>query len=46
MTAERERGLVVIKPSGVEYDTMSVNDMVVVDLASQVGVCSVVVEAE
>lgn len=31
---DRERGLVVIKPSGVEYDVMSVNDMVVVDLAT------------
>lgn len=29
---DRERGLVVIKPSGVEYDTMTVDDMVVVDL--------------
>lgn len=32
----REEGLVVIKPSGVEYDTLSVNDMVVVDLAGNV----------
>ncbi|CNK91995.1 L-ribulose-5-phosphate 4-epimerase [Yersinia frederiksenii] len=31
---DRQRGLVVIKPSGVEYDVMSVNDMVVVDLAT------------
>lgn len=31
---DREHGLVVIKPSGVEYDVMSVNDMVVVDLAT------------
>ncbi|HDL6964096.1 TPA: L-ribulose-5-phosphate 4-epimerase [Yersinia enterocolitica] len=31
---DRERGLVVIKPSGVEYDVMSVNDMVVVDLVT------------
>ena len=31
---DRERGLVVIKPSGVEYDVMSINDMVVVDLAT------------
>ena len=30
---DREQGLVVIKPSGVEYDTMTVDDMVVVDLA-------------
>ena len=29
---DRERGLVVIKPSGVEYDGMTVDDMVVVDL--------------
>lgn len=29
---DREKGLVVIKPSGVEYDNMTVEDMVVVDL--------------
>ena len=29
---DREKGLVVIKPSGVAYDTMSPADMVVVDL--------------
>ena len=29
---DREAGLVVIKPSGVEYDGMSAEDMVVVDL--------------
>ncbi len=29
---DREKGLVVIKPSGVEYDTMVADDMVVVDL--------------
>jgi L-ribulose-5-phosphate 4-epimerase len=29
---DRERGLVVIKPSGVAYETMKVDDMVVVDL--------------
>ena len=29
---DRETGLVVIKPSGVEYDGMSAGDMVVVDL--------------
>ncbi len=29
---DRERGLVVIKPSGVPYETMTVQDMVVVDL--------------
>lgn len=31
---ERECGLMVIKPSGVEYDVMAVDDMVVVDIAS------------
>ncbi len=29
---DREQGLLVIKPSGVEYDTMCAEDMVVVDL--------------
>lgn len=29
---DREKGLVVIKPSGVEYDGMSADDMVVVDM--------------
>ena len=29
---DRERGLVVIKPSGVEYEGMEPEDMVVVDL--------------
>ncbi len=29
---DRESGLVVIKPSGVEYDVMSAEDMVVVDM--------------
>ena len=29
---DRERGLVVIKPSGVEYAHMKLEDMVVVDL--------------
>ncbi|MDF9833945.1 L-ribulose-5-phosphate 4-epimerase [Ereboglobus sp. PH5-5] len=29
---DRERGLVVIKPSGVEYDALTAGDMVVVDL--------------
>ena len=29
---DREQGLVVIKPSGVEYDTMTAEDMVVLDL--------------
>ncbi|CAI1114927.1 L-ribulose-5-phosphate 4-epimerase [Serratia liquefaciens] len=31
---DRERGLVVIKPSGVEYEHMTAEDMVVVDLAN------------
>ena len=31
---DREKGLVVIKPSGVSYDTMKSSDMVVVDLHS------------
>lgn len=31
---DREKGLVVIKPSGVSYDEMKAEDMVVVDLAS------------
>lgn len=31
---DRERGLVVIKPSGVEYDSMTPEDMVVVSLES------------
>lgn len=31
---DRESGLVVIKPSGVEYDEMTAQDMVVVDLAT------------
>ena len=29
---DRKSGLVVIKPSGVSYDTMTANDMVVLDL--------------
>lgn len=33
---DRESGLVVIKPSGVEYDSMTPEDMVVVDLAGNV----------
>lgn len=33
---DRERGLVVIKPSGVEYDCMKAEDMVVVDLDGSV----------
>lgn len=31
---DRESGLVVIKPSGVEYDNMTPDDMVVIDLAT------------
>lgn len=31
---DREKNLMVIKPSGVEYDVMKANDMVVVDLAT------------
>lgn len=33
---DREKGLVVIKPSGVEYEKMKVEDMVVVDLEGNV----------
>ena len=33
---DRDRGLVVIKPSGVSYETMRVADMVVVDLQGQI----------
>ncbi|MHC1684269.1 MAG: L-ribulose-5-phosphate 4-epimerase [Clostridiaceae bacterium] len=33
---DRESGLVVIKPSGVEYDQMTADDMVVVDLEGNV----------
>ncbi|MBP5257388.1 MAG: L-ribulose-5-phosphate 4-epimerase [Prevotella sp.] len=33
---DRESGLVVIKPSGVEYDVMKASDMVVVDLEGNV----------
>lgn len=33
---DRERGLVVIKPSGVSYDGMTADDMVVVDLDGNV----------
>lgn len=29
---DRDKGLIVIKPSGVEYDGMTANDMVVVDM--------------
>ncbi len=33
---DREKGLVVIKPSGVDYDVMKASDMVVVDLEGNV----------
>jgi len=33
---DREKDLVVIKPSGVEYDKLKINDMVVVDLNGKV----------
>ncbi|MCI5773882.1 MAG: L-ribulose-5-phosphate 4-epimerase [Erysipelotrichaceae bacterium] len=33
---DREKGLVVIKPSGIEYDKMSIEDMVVCDLEGRV----------
>jgi L-ribulose-5-phosphate 4-epimerase len=33
---DREQGLVVIKPSGVAYETMKADDMVVVDLEGNV----------
>lgn len=33
---DREKGLVVIKPSGVSYDNMKASDMVVVDLEGKV----------
>ena len=33
---DRESGLVVIKPSGVSYETMKADDMVVVDLEGKV----------
>ena len=33
---DRESGLVVIKPSGVDYDIMKAEDMVVVDLDGKV----------
>ena len=34
---DREKGLIVIKPSGVEYDVMTAEDMVVVDLDGNIG---------
>jgi len=33
---DRERGLIIIKPSGVSYKNMSANDMVVVDMKGKV----------
>ena len=33
---DREKGLIVIKPSGVEYENMKASDMVVVDLEGNV----------
>jgi L-ribulose-5-phosphate 4-epimerase len=33
---DREKNLVVIKPSGVDYDKMKIDDMVVVDLNGKV----------
>ena len=33
---DRESGLVVIKPSGVEYDTMKAEDIVIIDLSGKV----------
>ena len=33
---DRERGLVVIKPSGVEYDVMTSDQMVVVDMEGNI----------
>ena len=33
---DRQRGLVAIKPSGVTYDAMTVDDMTVVDLQGNV----------
>lgn len=33
---DRESGLFVIKPSGVDYETMKASDMVVVDLDGNV----------
>ena len=31
---DRESGMMIIKPSGVEYDVMTAEDMVVVDIAT------------
>ena len=33
---DRERELIVIKPSGVDYETMSAKDMVVVDFDGRI----------
>jgi L-ribulose-5-phosphate 4-epimerase len=33
---DRDQGLIVIKPSGVDYDTMKKNDMVVLDLEGRI----------
>jgi L-ribulose-5-phosphate 4-epimerase len=33
---DRESGLIVIKPSGVDYDKMNIDDMVVVDLKGKI----------
>ena len=33
---DREKGLVVIKPSGVDYDTMKAEDMVILDLEGNI----------
>ena len=33
---DHEQGLVVIKPSGVSYEAMQINDMVVVDMQGRV----------
>lgn len=37
---DREKGLVVIKPSGVPYDKLSPEDMVVVDLEGKITQCA------
>ena len=37
---DREKGLMVIKPSGVSYDTMTADDMVIVDIATKQAVMS------
>ena len=40
---DRDAGLVAIKPSGVSYETMTVADMVVVDLASVMDIPGILV---